>query len=80
MSRQPMPLDPALRTRALTLLGAAVATRRRGRVLALGVAAPRMVAAALFLITLLVVAPADVRLWAHTAMVAVPYLAVTGTR
>lgn len=30
MSRQPMPLDPALRTRALTLLGAAVASAGKG--------------------------------------------------
>ena len=65
---------------AVGALGLAVATRRRGRVLPLAVALPRMVAAALFLITLVVVAPGDRRLWLHTAMVAVPYLAVTGRR
>ena len=36
-----------------------------------------MVAAALFLATLVVVAPTDGRLWLHTALVAAPYLAVT---
>ncbi len=65
---------------AVGALGLALASRRRGRVLPLDVALPRMVAAALFLITLVVVAPGDHRLWLHTAMVAVPYLAVTGRR
>lgn len=64
---------------ALALLGA-LAARRRGRVLLLDVALPRMVAAALFLSTLVVVAPGDRRLWLHAALVAIPYLAVTGTR
>lgn len=65
---------------AALALAAAFAVRRRGRGLPLAVALPRMVAAALFLVTLAVVAPRDVRLWLHTALVAVPYLAVTDLR
>jgi hypothetical protein len=64
---------------ALALAGA-WAARRRGRALPLDVALPRMVAAALFLITLAVVAPGDRRLWLHTALVAAPYLAITELR
>ncbi len=60
-----------------TALAAAVVTRQRGRALPLAVAAPRMVAASLFLVTLIVVAPDSGRLWLHTALVAVPYLAAT---
>lgn len=56
---------------------AAIAIRRRGRGLPLDVALPRMVAATLFVVTLAVVAPEDVRLWLHAALVATPYLLVT---
>jgi hypothetical protein len=56
---------------------AALVARRRGRTLPLDVALPRMVAAALFLVTLAVVAPRAVRLWLHAALVATPYLVVT---
>lgn len=62
---------------AVGLTVGAVALRRRGRALALSVAAPRMIAASLFVVTLLVVAPTDLRLWLHTACLATPYLAVT---
>jgi hypothetical protein len=65
---------------ALVATAAAVMARRRGRVLPLAVALPRMVAATLFLVTLAVVAPRDGRLWLHAAMVAVPYLLVTELR
>ena len=58
-------------------LAAAWAVRRRGRAISLDVALPRMVAAALFLVTLAVVAPRDGRLWLHAALVAAPYLAAT---
>ena len=62
---------------AAVALAGAWAARRRGRALPLDVALPRMVAAALFLATLVVVAPGDVRLWLHTALVAAPYVAIT---
>lgn len=61
---------------ALAMVGA-WAVRRRGRALPLAVALPRMVAASLFVATLVVVAPREPRLWLHTALVAAPYLAVT---
>lgn len=64
---------------ALATAGA-LAARRRGRALPLDVALPRMVAAALFLVTLAVVAPRDVRLWLHAGLVAVPYLIATDYR
>ncbi|MBK9037029.1 MAG: hypothetical protein IPL61_38230 [Myxococcales bacterium] len=59
------------------LVPVAVALRRRGRTLPLDVALPRMIAASLFVVTLVVVAGAATRLWLHTAAVAVPYLALT---
>lgn len=41
------------------------------------VAAPRMIAASLFLALLVTTAPGDVPLWIHTTVVAVPYLLAT---
>jgi len=58
-------------------VAAVVATRRRGAAIPFAVAAPRMIAAALFVTLLLFSAPADVPLWVHAAAVAVPYLAAT---
>ena len=59
------------------MLFAALRARSAGHTLPLAIALPRMIAASLFIATLLVVAPHDARLWLHTAAVAVPYLAVT---
>ncbi|HSO34006.1 MAG TPA: hypothetical protein VLT33_15840, partial [Labilithrix sp.] len=61
----------------LLAVAVAVGTRRRGGAIPLAVAAPRMIAAALFLALLIATAPADVPLWIHAAAVALPYLAAT---
>lgn len=62
---------------ALVALTLALAARRRGSAIPLAVAAPRMIAASLFVALLVVTAPADAPLWAHAAAVAVPYFAAT---
>jgi hypothetical protein len=51
--------------------------RRRGAAIPIAIAAPRMIAAALFVALLFFTAPADLPLWVHAASVAVPYLAAT---
>jgi hypothetical protein len=58
----------------------ALALRRRGRAVPLAVAAPRMVAAALFVAELLLVAPTEPGLLVHTAAVALPYFVATDLR
>lgn len=47
--------------------------RRADRMLALSTAVPRLIAASLFIALLLATAPADWRLWLHTAAVGIPY-------
>ncbi len=54
-----------------------IGRRARGASIPIAIAAPRMIAAALFLALLLFTAPSDVPLWLHAASVAVPYLAAT---
>jgi len=61
-------------------LAAVVAARRRGRALPPSIAVPRMIAAGLFLALLVTTAPGEAALWAHTAAVAIPYLAATTFR
>ena len=56
---------------------AVLAARRTGKAIPVAIAAPRMIAAALFVMLLLLTAPADAPLWVHAAAVAVPYLAAT---
>lgn len=58
----------------------AIARRRAGYVIPLAVAVPRMVAAALFLLLLVVTAPDSGALWLHVAAVGVPYLLATDWR
>jgi hypothetical protein len=58
-------------------LSMVVRARRRGLSIPLAVAAPRMIAAALFVALLMATAPRDAPLWIHTLAVAVPYLAAT---
>lgn len=64
------------------LLSAAFAIRARvaGRVMTLDTAAPRMIAATLFVALLATTAPHDRALWTHTFAVAIPYLCVTALR
>lgn len=64
---------------ALAVPGSLVLRARTGG-LPLAVALPRMIAASLFVVTLLVVAADATRLWLHTAAVAAPYLALTAWR
>ena len=61
-------------------LAAAGVVRRRGGGIALAVALPRALAASLFVLLLVSSAPADPRLWLHTAAVAVPYCVATRWR
>jgi hypothetical protein len=58
-------------------LALAVFARSRGATIPLAVAAPRIVAALLFVALLVTSAGADPRLLAHTAAVAVPYIVLT---
>ncbi|MCC6526085.1 MAG: hypothetical protein IT373_25785, partial [Polyangiaceae bacterium] len=53
---------------------------RRGRGLVRGVWLPRVLAALLFVALLVTTDPTSAPLWAHTALVAVPYLAATRLR
>ncbi len=64
---------------ALAVPGAWVLRRQSGG-LPLPIALPRMIAASLFVVTLIVVAADATRLWLHTAAVAAPYLALTAWR
>lgn len=63
--------------------GAVMAARRHGRVLPMGVAGPRVVAAVQFVVLMAVVAlggaaqPTDGPRWLHLMLVAAPYLAAT---
>lgn len=59
------------------VLASVVLARRRGGAIPLAVALPRMVAAGLFFVLLLSTAPAELPLWHHTAIVAIPYLAAS---
>ncbi|MDQ3033890.1 MAG: hypothetical protein M3Y87_15850 [Myxococcota bacterium] len=54
--------------------------RSRGDGIPLGVAGPRVIAAALFFVLLVRVAPADLALWIHVACVALPYSLATQWR
>jgi hypothetical protein len=70
---------------SLVALAIVLAARRRGHAIPLSVAAPRMIAASLFVALLLTTAARDASLWVHTLSVALPYLAatsyaLTGTR
>lgn len=58
----------------------ALALRRRGRVIPLPAALPRIVAASLFLLLLCTHDPTNAQLWLHTAAVAIPYCAATRWR
>lgn len=55
----------------------AIGRARRGATIPFAIAAPRMIAAALFVALLVSAAPTDLPLWVHAASVAVPYLAAT---
>ncbi|MDI3281793.1 carotenoid biosynthesis protein [Polyangium sp. 15x6] len=59
------------------VLASVVLARRRGGAIPLSVALPRMVAAGLFFVLLLSTAPAELSLWHHTAIVAIPYFAAS---
>ncbi len=58
----------------------AVRARAAGKSMPLDVAAPRMIAATLFVALLATTAPGDRALWTHTLAVAIPYLAATALR
>lgn len=64
----------------LVLTLGAVRLRIAGRAIARDVAVPRMVAATLFVVEWLLVAPRDLGLGVHVAAVAVPYLVATDLR
>lgn len=55
----------------------AARARRQGRVMSPAVWVPRVLAASLFFVLLVVTAPRDGALWLHTALVAAPYLVAT---
>ena len=59
------------------VLASVLLARRRGGAIPISVALPRMVAAGLFFVLLVSTAPAELPLWHHTAIVAVPYFAAT---
>jgi hypothetical protein len=61
----------------LAAVAIVVVARRGGAAIPVAIAAPRMIAAALFVALLLFSAPRDASLWTHAASVAVPYLAAT---
>lgn len=62
------------------LLAPVLSARRAGHTLPPSIALPRIIAAGLFFVLLLLTAPTELPLWIHTAAVAVPYLAATGLR
>lgn len=64
----------------VALTGGAIRLRMAGRAIPRDVAAPRMVAAALFGVEWLLVAPRDVGLAVHVAAVALPYIVATELR
>jgi hypothetical protein len=65
---------------AAAALAGVIARRRAGLALAPAVWRPRVIAALLFAALLLSTAPTSAALWAHAALVAVPYLAATRLR
>jgi hypothetical protein len=65
---------------SITLLALVVRARRAGRAMGPDVWGPRVLAAGLFFVLLLSVAARDLRLWAHVALVAIPYVALTASR
>lgn len=56
----------------------AISARRRGRAMPPAVWGPRVLAAALFVALLVATEPSSAPLWLHAALVAAPYLVVTG--
>ena len=62
---------------AAVLLALVLSRRRAGYAITLDLAMPRMIAASLFVVLLVMTAPLDAPLWTHTACVAIPYLAAT---
>lgn len=54
-----------------------VHARRSGGSIPMTIAVPRIVAASVFFVLLVSIAPTDDSLWIHTAAIAVPYLAAT---
>lgn len=69
----------------VALIGAALlvpvlSARRAGHTIPPSIALPRIIAAGLFFVLLMLTAPTEIPLWIHTAAVAVPYLAATGLR
>lgn len=65
---------------ALAFGVAAVRARARGRVMPPATWGPRVLAAVLFVALLATTAPTAGALWLHAALVAVPYLVITGSR
>lgn len=65
---------------SLTITGLVLRARSLGNALPWSVSAPRMVAASLFFLLLIFTAPREPAMWAHTAAVALPYLAATRYR
>jgi hypothetical protein len=62
---------------AVLVLALVLGRRRAGGAIPLDLAMPRMIAASLFVVLLVMTAPLDAPLWMHAACVAVPYLAAT---
>lgn len=62
---------------AAALVGLVVRARRRGHAIPFDVAWPRVFAASLFFVLLVIVAASDVRLWIHVGCVALPYVIAT---
>lgn len=62
---------------AVLVLVLVLGRRRAGYAIPLDLAMPRMIAASLFVVLLVMTAPLDAPLWTHAACVAVPYLAAT---
>jgi hypothetical protein len=61
----------------IVTLALVVSARRRGGAIPWDIAAPRLVAAGLFFVLLVMTAPRELPLWLHTAVVALPYFAAT---
>ncbi len=70
----------ALAAASLVFLVGALRARARGTLLPPSVWGPRVLAAGLFVALLGVTAPTDRALWLHAALVAAPWLVLTGTR
>lgn len=65
---------------AAAITAAVARARSRGDGIPLGVAGPRVIAAMLFFVLLVRVAPDDAALWLHVACVAIPYVLATQWR